>query len=114
MVNFKGYDPLVANGILPASVHDILNSDMPLPSQVRCRVLNSQNNDDRFVPSSKKQNENFSWGKWILGSMAATASILGIKKYGLRGFLTKFKPSNIKAVLTQGFEAIKKVFTKTP
>lgn len=107
MVNFSGYDPLVANGILPASVHDILNSDIPLPSQVRCQVLNSQNNGDCFAPSNKKQDEKFSWGKWILGSMAATASILGIKKYGLKGFLAKFKPSNIKTYLS-------KLFTKTP
>ena len=107
MVNFSGYDPLVANGILPASVHDILNNDIPLPSQVRCRALYSQNNGDSFAPSSKKQDEKFSWGKWILGSMAATASILGIKKYGLKGFLAKFKPSNIKTYLS-------KIFTKTP
>ena len=107
MVNYSGFDPLVANGILPASARDIITYNIPLPSQIRYNPVNTSGRDS-FIPSQNK-NKGFSWGKWILGSMAATAAILGIRKYGVKG---------ISKAIGQGFEYVKnhlpKIFTKKP
>ena len=105
------YDSLVANGILPMPVKDILNKNLPLPSQIP-HLPNAGLNTDVYTPSSP-QKSSFNWGKWILGGFVATAAVLGLRKgyKGLSGFLNKFKPANIKTTFSNGFTYVKNAIT---
>ncbi len=85
--NFNlGYDPLVANGILPMPIDYMVNNNIaPISAlPVNNGIVNIK--PDEFTSSCNSENKIPTWKKCLFAAVVATLAFFGLKKLGFKPF----------------------------
>lgn len=82
---YLNYDPLYANGILPARVNDILFSGAPAKVNPALPYIEQQNlvQTDKYTPTFKNPNPIPFWKKALFGTGIALLTLWGLRKMNI-------------------------------
>ena len=113
MTNFySNFDPLVANGILPAPIESILNGSFPLNAMKIpfCPNATTLTKDIYTSSAAQKQYKKTGWKGYAFAALMTVLAFAGLKKLGFNpiGKIINSKP------LTAVKDFLKKLFNRKP